>query len=126
MTKEEEKAIFDRATEKLDLYVPLLLKHNYVDAAREFLQPGGAYVRFAVKEFMKELIFELIKPVGEWTRDPYYIDMDPIYETVKRELVPCLKETSDGCRAAVGKALDEALEQLVEFKALLQALKSCC
>ena len=42
MTKEEEKAIFDRATEKLDLYVPLLLKHNYVDAAREFLQPGGA------------------------------------------------------------------------------------
>lgn len=47
-------------------------------------------------------------------------------ETVKRELVPRLKETSDGCRAAVGKALDEALEQLVEFKALLQALKSCC
>ena len=86
MTKEEEQAIFDRATEKLDLYVPLLLKHNYVDAAREFLQPGGAYVRFAVKEFMKELLFELIKPVGEWTSDPYYIDMDPIYETVKKEL----------------------------------------
>ena len=82
----EEKSIFDRATEKLDLYVPLLLKHNYVDAAKEFLRPGGPYVRFAVKEFMKELIFELIKPVGEWTRDPYYIDMDPIYETVKSEL----------------------------------------
>ena len=35
---------------------------------------------------MKELLFELIKPVGEWTRDPYYIDMNPIYETVKKEL----------------------------------------
>ena len=86
MDNTEEKTIFDRATEKLDLYVPLLLKSNYTDAAREFLAPGGAYVRFAVKEFMKELIFELIKPVGEWTRDPYYIDMEPIYETVKKEL----------------------------------------
>ncbi len=43
-------------------------------------------MRFALKEFMKELLFELIKPVGEWTKDPYYIDMDPIYETVKKEL----------------------------------------
>ena len=86
MDKTEEKAIFDKATEKLDLYVPLCLKDNYVDYAREFLQPGGEYVRFALKEFMKELLFELIRPVGEWTKDPYYIDMAPIYETVKREL----------------------------------------
>ncbi|MBQ7714270.1 MAG: hypothetical protein IJT70_00195, partial [Clostridia bacterium] len=42
--------------------------------------------RFALKEFMKELLFELIKPVGEWTKDPYYIDMNPIHETVKKEL----------------------------------------
>ena len=86
MNQAEEKAIFDRATEKLDLYVPLLLKHDHTDDAREFLQPGGQYVRFAVKEFIKELLFELIKPVGNWTKDPYYIDMDPIYETVKKEL----------------------------------------
>ena len=86
MDKTEEKAIFDKATEKLDLYVLLCLKDNYVDYAREFLQPGGEYVRFALKEFMKELLFELIRPVGEWTKDPYYIDMAPIYETVKREL----------------------------------------
>ena len=82
----EEKAIFEKATEKLDLYVPVLLKHDYADYAKEFLQPGGEYVRFAVKQFMKELLGELIKPVGNWTRDPYYIDMDPIYETVKKEL----------------------------------------
>ncbi len=86
MDRTEEKAIFDRATEKLDLYVPLCLKDNCADHAGEFLQPGGEYVRFAVKEFMKELLFELIRPVGEWTKDPYYIDMDPICETVKREL----------------------------------------
>ena len=86
MDKPEEKAIFDRAVEKLDLYVPALLKYNYTDAAREFLQPGGGYVRFAVKEFIKELLDQLIKPVGNWTKDPYYIDMDPIYETVKKEL----------------------------------------
>lgn len=43
-------------------------------------------MRFAVKEFMKELLDELIKPVGNWTKDPYYIDMEPIYETVKKEL----------------------------------------
>ena len=85
-TEAEEKTIFDRATEKLDLYVPSLLKYNHTDDAREFLQPGGPYVRFAVKEFIKELLFELIKPVGNWTKDPYYIDMDPIYETVKKEL----------------------------------------
>ena len=86
MEKTEEKTIFDRATEKLDLYVPLCLEDGCADDARDFLQPGGPYVRFALKEFMKELLFELIKPVGEWTKDPYYIDMDPIYETVKHEL----------------------------------------
>ena len=86
MEKTEEKAIFDRATEKLDLYVPLCLEDNCADNAAAFLQPGGPYVRFALKEFMKELLFELIKPVGEWTKDPYYIDMVPIYETVKHEL----------------------------------------
>ena len=86
MEKAEEKAIFDRATEKLDLYVPLCLEDGCADDAREFLRPGGQYVRFALKEFMKELLFELIKPVGEWTKDPYYIDMDPVYETVKKEL----------------------------------------
>ena len=86
MNEKEEKAIFDRATEKLDLYVPLCLEEGCADDAGKFLQPGGPYVRFAVKEFMKELLFDLIKPVGEWTKDPYYIDMNPIYETVKKEL----------------------------------------
>ncbi len=86
MNNAKEKEIFDTATEKLDLYVPTLLKHNYTDEAREFLAPHGEYVRFALKEFMKELIFELIRPVGEWTKDPFYIDMAPIYETVKKEL----------------------------------------
>ncbi len=86
MDQYKELAIFDAATKKLDLYVPLCLEDGFADDAKEFLQPGGAYVRFAVKEFMKELLFELIKPVGEWTKDPYYIDMVPIYETVKKEL----------------------------------------
>ncbi len=86
MDRAEEKAIFDRAKEKLDLYVPFCLEDGYVDDAREFLKPGGQYVRFAVKEFMKELLFELIRPVGEWTKDPYYIDLAPVYETVKKEL----------------------------------------
>ncbi len=86
MERTDEKAIFDQATEKLDLYVPLLLKHDSVSYAKEFLQPGGEYVRFAVKEFIRELVWELIKPVGEWTKDPVYIDLDPIYETVKGEL----------------------------------------
>jgi hypothetical protein len=86
MEKTEEKKIFDLATEKLDLYVPLCLEDGSTEDARAFLQPGGEYVRFAVKEFVKELLFELIKPVGEWTKDPYYIDMVPIYETVKHEL----------------------------------------
>ena len=58
MNEAEEKTIFDRATEKLDLYVPLLLKYDQIDDAKEFLQPGGPYVRFAVKEFMKELLDE--------------------------------------------------------------------
>ena len=86
MEKTEEKKIFDLATEKLDLHVPLSLEDGCTEDARAFLQPGGPYVRFALKEFMKELLFELIKPVGEWTKDPYYIDMVPIYETVKHEL----------------------------------------
>ena len=86
MEKIEEKKIFDLATEKLGLYVPLCLEDGCGEDARAFLQPGGEYVRFAVKEFVKELLFELIKPVGEWTKDPYYIDMVPIYETVKHEL----------------------------------------
>ena len=86
MDKTEEKAIFERATQQLDLYVPLLLKAGLDGEAEAFLQPGGQYVRFALKEFIRELLDELIKPVGEWTKDPFYIDMDPVYETVKREL----------------------------------------
>ena len=74
MEKTEEKKIFDLATEKLDLYVPLSLEDGCTEDARAFLQPGRPYVRFALKEFMKELLFELIKPAGEWTKDPYYIE----------------------------------------------------
>ncbi|MBO4770846.1 MAG: hypothetical protein J5563_08710 [Clostridia bacterium] len=85
MDRTEEKAIFDRATEKLDLFVPLCLEDNYVSEAKEFLDPGGQYVRFAVKEFMKELLFELIKPV-DFRKESVYIDMMPVYETVKNEL----------------------------------------
>ena len=85
MDKTEEKAIFDKATEKLDLFVPLCLKDNYVDEAREFLQPGGEYVRYAVKEFMKELLSELIWP-SDYKIESVYIDMGPVYETVKKEL----------------------------------------
>jgi len=36
MDPAEEKAILDRATEKLDLYLPLLLEHHYVDEAKAF------------------------------------------------------------------------------------------
>ncbi len=86
MDNAEEKSIFEKATEKLDLYVPLCLEDDCADDARKFLQPGGPYVRFALKEFVKELLFALIKPAGAWTKDPYYIDMDPIYETAKKEL----------------------------------------
>ena len=85
MDKTEEKAIFDKATEKLDLFVPLCLKDNYVDEAREFLQPGGEYVRYAVKEFMRELLSELIQP-ADYKIESVYIDMEPVYETVKKEL----------------------------------------
>ena len=61
MDRTEEKAIFDRATEKLDLYVPLCIGDGCADDARKFLQPGGEYVRFAVKEFMKELRGKIIE-----------------------------------------------------------------
>ncbi len=46
LDRDEESAIFDRATEQLDLFVPLCLKDNYFDEVREFLQPGGQYVKF--------------------------------------------------------------------------------
>lgn len=78
-----EKEIFDTATEKLDLYAPICIKYDQPDQAAEFLKPGGEYVRFAVKEFIKELLGELIKPVGEWATDSkYYIDMEPVFNTV--------------------------------------------
>ena len=113
MEKTEEKAIFDRATEKLDLYVPLCLEDNCADDAAAFLQPGGPYVRFALKEFMKELLFELIKPVGEWTKDPYYIDVVPIYETVKHELAEILFKVSN--LIAVILRVAEVCKQLVRI-----------
>ncbi len=58
MEKTEEKAMFDRATEKLDLYVPLCLEDGCVDDARDFLRSGGQYVRFALKEFMTYVLFK--------------------------------------------------------------------
>ena len=73
----DERTVFDTATEKLDVYVPSLLKHQRADLAKEFLQPGGQYVRFAVKQFIKELMGELIKPVGEFKEEPAFLNMDP-------------------------------------------------
>ena len=86
MDTAKEIKIFDKATEKLDLYVPFLLQYGHVDDAKEFLKPGGQYVRFAVKQFMKEILGELIRPVGEWKEDPTFLDMEPVYETIKKEL----------------------------------------
>jgi len=80
-----EQEIFETATEKLDVYVPCCLKQDCRDVAVEFLQPGGEYVRFAVKEFIKELLEHLIKPV-EWASDSKYIDMNPVFDTVNRLL----------------------------------------
>ena len=86
MEQSKEREIFDTATEKLDVYVPSLLKYHKTDMAREFLQPGGQYVRFAVKQFIKELMGELIKPVGEFKEEPQFMNMDPIFDTVSKEL----------------------------------------
>ena len=86
MDKIDEKTIFDTATEKLDIYVPSLLKYQKTDMAREFLSPGGPYVRFAVKQFMKELMGLLIKPDGEFKEEPAFMNMDPVFDTVSKEL----------------------------------------
>ena len=45
---------------------------------------------------------------------------------LKDELVPLLDDTSDDCRKIFGEALDKALSRLVNFKDLLQSLKSRC
>ena len=83
MDSATEKKIFDTATEKLDVYAPSCIEHNRADLAAEFLEPGGQYVCFAVKEFIKELLGHLIKPVGKWEKCNKFIDMQPIFETVK-------------------------------------------
>ena len=59
------------ATEKLDLYVPLCLEDGCADDAGKFLQPGGPYVRFALKEFMKtglipDLLEDLLSGRSFW------------------------------------------------------------
>ena len=51
MNSDEELTVFDRATEKLNLYVPLCLEDNCSDGARKFLQPGGEYVYDNVDRF---------------------------------------------------------------------------
>ncbi len=86
MDRLREKEIFDAATEQLDVYVPACLKRDEVGDAKEFLKPGGPYVRFALKEFVKKLLGEMIRPAGERRRTSEYPDLEPIYETVKREL----------------------------------------
>lgn len=45
---------------------------------------------------------------------------------LKNELVPLLDNTSEECRQAVGKALDQALSRLVNYKDLLKSLRSRC
>ena len=51
MNSDGELTVFDRATEKLNLYVPLCLEDNCSDDARKFLQPGGEYVYDNVDRF---------------------------------------------------------------------------
>ena len=50
MDQIEEKEIFDRATGKLDLYVPSLLKCGETDGAKAFLAPGGPFVFRRIQE----------------------------------------------------------------------------
>ena len=86
MDQLREKEIFEAATEKLDVYVPACLKQDEVEDAKDFLKPCGPYVRFALKEFVKKLLGELIRPAGERKRASETPDLEPIYETIKREL----------------------------------------
>jgi hypothetical protein len=86
MDQIEEKGIFDRATGKLDLYVPSHLKCGETDGAKAFLAPGGPYVRFAVKQFVKEQLGKLIKPGGEWKKESALVDMESVFEAVRKEL----------------------------------------
>jgi hypothetical protein len=60
-------------------------------------------------------------PLSEWF-SLIFLDGD----RVKDELVPLLEKSGAPCRAAMSAALDRALEQLVDFKGLLETLKTYC
>lgn len=47
-------------------------------------------------------------------------------ETLWTELVPALESADEPCRTAFSQALDAALEQLVDFKDLMETLRKHC
>ena len=57
LSRAEESELFEKATERLDIYVRLCLEDGGRDKAREFLS-DGRYVRFALKEFTEQLFTE--------------------------------------------------------------------
>lgn len=60
-------------------------------------------------------------PVEEWLS---YIFLEN--EMIRDGLVPALDGTDADCKAGFAKALDQALERLVEFRDLLSALREHC
>ena len=77
ISRAEESRLFEKATEKLDLYVLLCMEQGKIDKAREFLS-DGRYVRLALKEFAENLFLE---HPWAWGQSPE-IDMERVYGTI--------------------------------------------
>ena len=81
LSRAEESGLFEKATERLDIYVRLCLEDDRRDKAKEFLS-DGRYVRFALKEFTEQLFTEYPWPYDISPR----IDMENVYKTIAEAL----------------------------------------
>ncbi len=81
LSRAEESGLFEKATERLDIYVRLCLEDDGREKAKAFLS-DGRYVRSALKEFAEQLFTEY-----PWTYDiSPRIDMEKVYGEITEAL----------------------------------------
>ncbi len=105
LSRAEESALFERAVEKLDLYVRLCMDDGRSDCAERFLS-DGRYERSALKQFADLLLSEC---PWLYSNSPT-IDMEKVYRVLADSLSGSMKVLIDpGCFDDILIEVDDAL-----------------
>ena len=86
---EPEERLLHQNADWYDWYVDKMVREFGAESYREYLSPGGNYVRFCMVSFVKDLARSwpgLFHDYERWKDRDYEVDLDLVYEEIKGRL----------------------------------------